>query len=84
MVKKQKKVSEMKTSELLDELGEDPKDNVDDKRVCAVDKELEERYPLCYYKEMREEFEESIKKLQSQISELKQHHHKHGKVLTEV
>lgn len=71
------KTKEMKTSELVDELGKD----LDDGRFDELDEELNKRSPFSYYEEKIGEFEEKIKKLEELFGK---HHHSEGKIVVEI
>ena len=74
---KQKQTKDMKTSEILDELNNDP----DESRIDELDEELISRYPFNYYFETKfEELEEEIKELKKLLS----HDHKDGDIVIKL
>jgi len=77
---KQKKVSKMKSSEIVNELY----DFEDEKRGDELDEELRSRYPFNYFDTMSEETENKLKSIEEQLNKLITHTHKDGKVLVEI
>ena len=74
---KLKKVEDMKTSEIINELY----DFEDESRGDELDKELIERYPFNYYfKTKFDELEEEIKELKK----LLRHDHKDGEIVIKL
>ncbi|HUS48677.1 MAG TPA: hypothetical protein VMZ91_00790 [Candidatus Paceibacterota bacterium] len=74
---KQKQVSKMKTSEIIDELGTD----LGDERFTFLDEELESRTPFIYLKIRLDDIEEKLNKI---ISNFNYHHHYKGKLVREI
>jgi len=78
---KQKKVSKMKSSEIIDKLAED----LDEDTYTKLDEEFISRYPFNYYFDTRmEEIENKLKSFEEQLNKLFTHNHKDGKVLVEI
>jgi len=77
MVKKEKKVSDMKTSEIIDKLAED----LDDVTFTELDEELDKRNPFTYLMEIIKTLEDKIETLESNFSK---HSHKDGKLVKEI
>ena len=77
MVKKQKKVSDMKTSEIMDRLAED----LDEVTFTELDEELDKRTPFTYLMEIIKALEEKLEKLESNFSK---HSHSDGKLVKEI
>ena len=74
---KQKKVSDMKTSEIIDELGLDPEDEM----WGELDTELNTRSPFTYFNEQIYELTEKVETLESNFSK---HSHVDGKIVKEI
>ena len=73
---KQKKVSDMKTCELIDYLYEN--DEWDD----GTYDELVSRPPFDIFLEEKEEMQKKIDKLEKEVYKLQKHSHSNGKVVT--
>jgi len=74
---KEKQVSEMKTSEIMDKLSED----LDDDTFTELDDELDKRTPFRYIKEQTDELTEKLETLESNFSK---HSHMDGKLVKEL
>ena len=74
---KQKQVSDMKTSEIIDKLAED----LDDVTFTELDEELDKRTPFTYFQEIIKTLEDEIKTLESDFSK---HSHSDGKLVKEI
>lgn len=74
---KKKKAEDMKTSELIDELGTD----LDDDRFTMLEDEFEERAPFGYYSEQIGELTLKIEQLEEEFGK---HHHLKGKLVKEI
>ena len=74
---KQKKAVDMKTSELIDELGEEP----EDERWGELDSELDKRPPFKYFQEQIDEITEKLDKLDLNFSK---HSHMDGKLVRDI
>ncbi len=77
MVKKQKKVSDMKTSEIMDRLAED----LDEVTFTELDEELDKRTPFTYFMEIIKTLEDKLEVLESDFSK---HSHADGKLVKEI